>query len=407
MPETAIAVETRKEFDEKLRKLTEANEQAGEESDMTLVTAFGDMPDEDKPDAIIQLSREVDGLGARVQQNEGLRRARTSGEEWTRFHDDPATRMTHSLGVGPESLGRKFANALEERGGYSGGSFNAKLEVDDIRATVSWSRRAEVQGRIEYDPQRMLTLLDLLNVIPTEEHSWDYTKETLFTNAAEETQDGDAFSESALTYEFVVEAIETIGHHIPVHNNLVNDIPRLMSTVDGRMMYMTRQRLENQILNGSGANSNLRGILNVAGINTMAKLAGDTVLDKVLESFVRIEETAFTRPDLVIMHPRDWHVMRINKGQDSYFQGPPTMPGIRQVDGVMLLVTTAIPVNTALAGDFAVYHELPMRRDVQVDITDSHADDFIKNMLRMRAYLRAGNAVIRPVAFCAVTALNS
>ena len=407
MPETAIAVETRKEFDEKLRKLTEANEQAGEESDMTLVTAFGDIPDEDKPGAIIELSREVDPLGARVQQNEGLRRARTSGEEWTRFHDDPASRMTHSMGAGPESLGQKFANVLEERGGYSGGSFNAKLEVDDIRATVSWSRRAEVQGRIEYDPQRMLTLLDLLNVIPTEEHSWDYTKETLFTNAAAEVQDGDAFAESALTYEFVVEAIETIGHHIPVHNNLVNDIPRLMSTVDGRMMYMTRQRLENQILNGNGANSNLRGILNVAGINTMAKLAAETVLDKVLESFVRIEETAFTRPDLVIMHPRDWHVMRINKGQDSYFQGPPTMPGIRQVDGVMLLVTTAIPVNTALAGDFAVYHELPMRRDVQVDITDSHADDFIKNMLRMRAYLRAGNAVIRPVAFCAVTGLNT
>jgi hypothetical protein len=46
-----------------------------------------------------------------------------------------------------------------------------------------------------------------------------------------------------------------------------------------------------------------------------------------------------------------------------------------------------------------------MRSTMEIAISDSHDDYFAKNLLLIRAELRAALAVFRPSAFCAVSGL--
>jgi HK97 family phage major capsid protein len=66
--------------------------------------------------------------------------------------------------------------------------------------------------------------------------------------------------------------------------------------------------------------------------------------------------------------------------------------------------TTAQPENTALVGDFQ-QASLIVRSGVDLRISDSHDDYFVKNLLAVVAEMRVALAVYRPAAFATVTGI--
>src|SRR5437660_1032156 len=65
--------------------------------------------------------------------------------------------------------------------------------------------------------------------------------------------------------------VRKIAVYLPVTDEQFEDEPHARDYVDNRLEFMLRQRLDQQLLTGSGTAPNLRGILNVAGILTQAK----------------------------------------------------------------------------------------------------------------------------------------
>jgi hypothetical protein len=72
---------------------------------------------------------------------------------------------------------------------------------------------------------------------------------------------------------------------------------------------------------------------------------------------------------------------------------------------VPLIPSVAIAQGTALVGDFSIGAQLLIREGVQVLLSDSDQDDFIRNRVTMLAEMRAALPVFRPAAFATVADL--
>ena len=68
-------------------------------------------------------------------------------------------------------------------------------------------------------------------------------------------------------------------------------------------------------------------------------------------------------------------------------------------------ITPAITAGTALVGAFKLGAQYFMRQGMTIDMTNSDQDDFIKNLMTIRAEERLALAVYRPLAFCTVTGI--
>jgi hypothetical protein len=58
-----------------------------------------------------------------------------------------------------------------------------------------------------------------------------------------------------------------------------------------------------------------------------------------------------------------------------------------------------VTLHTGIVGDFASHCEFVMRRDIDIQVSNSHSDYFIKGKQAIRADIRCGFVVYRPKMF--------
>ncbi|WP_433233726.1 phage major capsid protein [Actinomadura nitritigenes] len=144
----------------------------------------------------------------------------------------------------------------------------------------------------------------------------------------------------------------------------------------------------------------------MSGIQTQAKGGSEPTTDALYKAMRKIRDTGFAEPSVVFMTPATWEPVRLMKTADGiYIWGHPSMPGPATVWGVPVVETTAAPANAALVGDYANFSELAVRRGIDVQVSNSHSDYFIRGKLALRADLRVALIHYRPLAFCEVTGL--
>ena len=107
-----------------------------------------------------------------------------------------------------------------------------------------------------------------------------------------------------------------------------------------------------------------------------------------------------------MFHPNDWEAVVIQKDADGRFiWGNPSDNPVPRMWGKKVVVTTAETENTALVGAFMMHTELVIRSGVEVEISNSHDDYFVKGKLAIRARMRAFKPMYRANAFCKVTGI--
>jgi HK97 family phage major capsid protein len=169
---------------------------------------------------------------------------------------------------------------------------------------------------------------------------------------------------------------------------------------------MIQQRLDLQLLVGDGTAPNLEGINSVTGIQTQA-LGSDSEQDAIYKAMTLVRTgTGRAEPSAVVMHPNDWQTIRLQTTTDGiYLWGSPSDTGADRIFGVPVIQSTAQTENTALVGDFANFCELVVRKGVEVQVSNSHDDYFVKGKQAIKAQLRCAFPVYRPAAFCTVTGI--
>lgn len=342
------------------------------------------------------------GDGASIETGDGISkpgpvRARPLGELF--IASQAFKGYSSGQGVGPVAhLDIDVAQVLRPRA--------ALFETGD-----GWAPESTRTGIVtEFATRPAPDVVDFIPQIPTSQAVIKYMEETTFTNAATEIKESTTavagtYPESALKLTEKSQDVRKVATWLPMTDEQLEDVPFARGYVDGRLVFMLRQRVDSQVLVGNGTAPNLLGTENVTGINTQA-LGTDPIPDAIYKAMTLIRDTGFAEPSVVFIRPSKWQTVRLMKTADGiYIWGHPSESGPERIWGVPVKQTTAVTTTKAVLGDYANHSFLAPRRGVDVQITNSHSTFFIDGKQAIRADVRLAMVHLRPLAFAAVTGL--
>ena len=281
--------------------------------------------------------------------------------------------------------------------------------IREIRATLfettaGWDPEDIRIDRVIDAVTRPIQVLDIIPVGQTGMSTVLYMLETTRTHAAVETAEGAAFPEDTYVLAEQSSEVRKIATSLPFTDEQLEDVPMVQSYMNQRLTFGLRQRLDNQVLQGNGTAPNLRGVLNVVGIQTQAK-GTDPVPDAVYRALTLVRVTGRAFPDFVLMHQNDWQDVRLLRTSDGiYIWGSPSDAGPERMWGLPVVQTDVLTENTGLVGDFRNFSMLFERRGIDVQL-GYVGTQFTEGERTIRADLRAAFVVFRPTAFCTVTGI--
>lgn len=279
------------------------------------------------------------------------------------------------------------------------------------------TRSALVVPTATLDP---LQIPDLIDTITTDQYQYKYLEETTFTNNSGAVAEGSALGENALAFTERTEDIRKIGGFLPVTEETLADVSTLQGYLDSRLRTMVRLAVSDQILGGSGSAPNLTGIQNKSGINTFdfSSYSGNLKrIGQIYQAISEIQKDSFLNPDAILMHPDDFFqlVTEVNAVTTSGALNPLFVgagnfnAGVNAtLWGLPIIQTTEFGSSgTAVVGVFGGGQacHLVARQGMEVAISDSHGENFTKDIIVIKATVRLGFPIYRASAFCTITNL--
>lgn len=206
--------------------------------------------------------------------------------------------------------------------------------------------------------------------------------------------------EGKVALEKVQEVVKTIAVWIPATKRALSDAAQLRGIIDQELRDDLMEELEQQVIEGSGIGENFTGITNTSGILTQT---WDTdLLTTIRKARTKLRVLGRSVPTAIVMHPNDAETLDLLIDSDGrFYWGGPIDGGAQRVWRVPVVESESITEGTALMGDFrkAVLWD---REAATIQVSDSHEDFFIRNMVAILAEMRAAFGVIRPSAFITV-----
>lgn len=416
----------REELASKQTALKAVFDEAGPDRDFDKIKSL-DGDTTAKVEAVRNMNTELESIVAEVKSLEDVERAAKRVGEIGDWMDSKAGSVppptTGDAPVAAKSLGELFIESAAFKGMQRGASTGPAAQLDIggalgkggttagafvktlMETTAGWTPETLRSGRLVLDEQRPVQLLDYIPTSPTTQSAYVFMEETTFTNNAAEAAEAAAYGEAALALTERSSTVRKIAVHLPVTDEQLEDVDGIQAYINNRLTFMLQQRLDGQVAVGDGIAPNLTGIVNVAGIQTQAKGA-DPTPDAVYKALTKVRVTGRAVPNLIAMHSNDWQEIRLLRTADGiYIWGNPSEAGPQAMWGLPVVASEALTEGTGLVGDFANFCGLHVKRNITVQVSNSHSDFFTKGKQAIRADLRAAFAVYRPSAFATVTGI--
>ena len=308
-----------------------------------------------------------------------------------------------------ESLGEKLVKSDSFKAMAEGRSKFARVELKTAIINATGQNQPLVAADrlvgIINNPNRVLTIRDVLPVGRTTSNLVEFTKENVYTSNAGPQYDSPAFEnvtkpESGITFTLASSAVVTLAHFIPMSRQVLDDSAQLESYVNGRLIYGLKLEEEDQLLNGTGTSGNIGGLLKSGNFTAYNRaVTGDTKLDTLRRAITQAQLSEFTA-DTVVMNPADWETIELLKATDNqYIMANPMMMVGPQIWGKRVVATNSITAGTFLVGAMAMGAQIWDRQDAAVQISYEDGDNFKKNMATLLCEERLALTVYRPAAF--------
>ena len=307
-----------------------------------------------------------------------------------------------------ESEQFKAAKGRQGKGGMEA------VEVGSWHKAALTSSGVQTTGNISLVPaervgfvgpvERQLVARRLIPVMATESNIVEFWKENVFTNSAGPQGGGSSpaetefqlKAESGLTFTFTQVGFTTIAHWIPVSRQIFQDAKMLQSYIDQRLRYGVLLEEEDEVLNSTGANGELNGLINQATAYNRRATA-DSYLDTLLKAFLQVTLSDYAA-DGVVMSNVDWtNILLLKDTTGRYLFGDPSAAQQDpRVWGRPVVPTNSMTAGKFLTGAMQLSAALWDREQATVRIAEQHADFFVRNALCMLAEERVALAVYRP-----------
>jgi HK97 family phage major capsid protein len=274
----------------------------------------------------------------------------------------------------------------------------------------------DITGIYEALGRRPLTIRDLNSVSNTTSDTVEYVRQTTKVSQAAPVAESNVTTysgatgevsgekpEASLAFEKVTEVVKTIAVWIPATKRALADASQIRGIIDQELRDDMAEELEDQLIDGDGVGENFTGILATANILTQA---WDTdLLTTIRKARTNLRVNGMSVPTAIVMHPNDTETLDLLVDQQGrYYFGGPVNGDTSRVWRIPVVESEAMTEGVGLMGDFrkAVLWD---REQATIQVSDSHSDFFIRNMIAILAEMRAAFGVIRPTAFCEVDLL--
>jgi HK97 family phage major capsid protein len=201
--------------------------------------------------------------------------------------------------------------------------------------------------------------------------------------------------EMTMTATPTSDTLETIAHWKEITRQALEDIPQIRATVETRLRAGIFRKLEADIAVALAAAP-------IPPVTSGSAAAGDTLLAAIRVGLAEVETNGYT-PNAVLLNPADAADIDLAIMAGTLL-GPTQTAGVW---GLRVVGVSGLPAGTAYVGDFAQAVTVFDRGTTAVYLSDSHADNFIRNVLLLLAEIRALATVPEPqaAAKCSVGAL--
>lgn len=195
----------------------------------------------------------------------------------------------------------------------------------------------------------------------------------------------------------VTVSLAKIAAFIKESDEYINDYAFLASAINGRLLYHLGLVEQNKLIYDL---SNTSGIQSDSTHWTDATTAAG-LADLILQGAMDVQEDTGFAADGIIINPADWYKLRIGKDSDNrYYGGGYFGPqGVDNVWGIPVCISTAVSAGTIIVGAFKTCASVVSNGGVRVEAVNTDQDDFVKNLMTIRAEERLALAVRRPAGF--------
>lgn len=188
----------------------------------------------------------------------------------------------------------------------------------------------------------------------------------------------------------------TFADGFTVTNQLMSDAPAFASYMQTSLSYNLDTVIEDKVLNGTGTGEP-KGILKTTGVQEVTA-GGTSIMDLV--KAVRKAKGKVSRvggtTNAILLNPEDAEeVDLLQDGNQRFYGQGPFGTGPNTLWGVPVITSEKITKGQALAGDFNQVQLLD-REGLSVVAFNQHKDYAQRNLVYVRAELRAGLVIWRP-----------
>ena len=193
-------------------------------------------------------------------------------------------------------------------------------------------------------------------------------------------------------------SLAKVACHIKESDEYINDYPFLASAINGRLLYELGLVEQNKLVTD---------LIGTSGIQTdsttwVAASTATDIADLILKAAMDVQDGSGFAADGIMMNPADWYSLRIAKasGTGEYFGGGFFgAQNIPNLWGIPVCVTTSIAAGKIMVGAFKTCGSVVQNGGVSVEAVNTNEDDFVKNLMTIRAEERLALAVRRPAGF--------
>lgn len=299
--------------------------------------------------------------------------------------------------VETRTIGQQFAASDQFKAMDPNQPNRCRVEVKNTILSNSNSVLAQQIPGVSGGAFKPLTVYESLAHAPASGNTVEGIREASWTNSAAEVSEGTLKPESDLTFEPHDYPVRTIAHWLKVSKNLLSDSAAVASYIDNRLTYGVMERVDRQLMVGNGTAPNLSGILDSGNYTVYTPTSDDNLIDAINRAKWQLWAAGWI-PDQVYVNPADWGAMELQKGSDGHY--------LNGLPGVMLTTNPfnvrVIPSPFVTPGQFAIgaFNRAVTVWDRQSVVVEAGYadDDFIKNLVTLRAEMRLALEISTPSA---------
>lgn len=276
------------------------------------------------------------------------------------------------------------------------------------------------QNLDQFIRRRPLVMRDIITLGQTDSDLVEYVREVSETNNAAMVPEAQSTApigdgtggtvtaaigglkpESAMVFERVTTPVRTVAHWIPATKRALADAGQMQTLIDGFLRYGLELELEDQMIIGNGLGENFTGLTGIAGLTAAPWDTDILTTTRKAKTLVRVVGRA--RATAYLLNPYDWETIQLQRTQEGgpntgqfYFGGPAAneVPTLWQTP---VVESEGVPIGTGFVGDFRTLI-LWDRQQAGVQMTDSHNDFFVRNLVAILAEARAAFGCLRPAS---------